>query len=195
MDQYNIQINKTSRNSILFMTSIGTTRGSVAYLVNTLLQIAEKLDEEYPALNKKETEILQKRIKSLMEDVPPLPDFSRFHSSFQAVPGVPGGDIRQAYFLAYKSDNCEYIPLEDCLDVIEGGRELVSTTFVIPYPPGFPVLVPGQVISKEIIKFLLALDVKEIHGYRPDLGIKVFTEEVLKSQEKIPARAERMAGE
>jgi arginine decarboxylase len=56
MDQYNIQINKTSRNSILFMTSIGTTRGSVAYLVNTLLQIAGKLDEEYPALNKKEAE-------------------------------------------------------------------------------------------------------------------------------------------
>jgi arginine decarboxylase len=194
MDQYNIQINKTSRNSILFMTSIGTTRGSVAYLVNTLLQIAEKLDEEYPALNKKEAEILQKRIKSLMEDVPPLPDFSRFHSSFQAVPGVPGGDIRQAYFLAYRSDNCEYIPLEECLDVIKGGRELVSTTFVIPYPPGFPVLVPGQVISKEIIKFLLALDVKEIHGYRPELGLKVLTEEVLKAQEKIPARAKRMPG-
>jgi arginine decarboxylase len=194
MDQYNIQINKTSRNSILFMTSIGTTRGSVAYLVNTLLQIAEKLDEEYPALNKKETEILQNRIKSLMEDVPPLPDFSRFHSSFQAVPGVPGGDIRQSYFLAYKSDNCEYIPLNECLDVIEGGRELVSTTFVIPYPPGFPVLVPGQVISKEIIKFLLALDVKEIHGYRPDLGLKVFTEKVLKTQENIPARSERMTG-
>ncbi|REL39018.1 aminotransferase class I/II-fold pyridoxal phosphate-dependent enzyme [Rhodohalobacter sp. SW132] len=195
MDQYNIQINKTSRNSILFMTSIGTTRGSVAYLVNTLLQIAEKLDEEYPALNKKETEILQKRIKSLMEDVPPLPDFSWFHSSFQAVPGVPGGDIRQAYFLSYKSDNCEYIPLKECLNVIEGGRELVSTTFVIPYPPGFPVLVPGQVISKEIIKFLLALDVKEIHGYRPELGLKVFTEKILNYQEEIPARAERMSGE
>lgn len=194
MDQYNIQINKTSRNSILFMTSIGTTRGSVAYLVNTLLQIAAKLDEEHPAMNKKESEILQNRIKSLMEDVPPLPDFSRFHSTFQAVPGVPGGDIRQAYFLAYKSDNCEYIALDDCLDTIEGGRELVSTTFVIPYPPGFPVLVPGQVISKEIIKFLLALDVKEIHGYRPELGLKVFTEEALKAQEKIPARAERMPG-
>ncbi|HMB97810.1 MAG TPA: aminotransferase class I/II-fold pyridoxal phosphate-dependent enzyme [Balneolaceae bacterium] len=194
MDQYNIQINKTSRNSILFMTSIGTTRGSVALLVNTLLQIAAKLDEEHPTMNKKESEILQKRIKSLMEDVPPLPDFSWFHSSFQAVAGVPGGDIRQAYFLAYKSDNCEYIVLDECLDSIKSGRGLVSTTFVIPYPPGFPVLVPGQVISKEIIKFLLALDVKEIHGYRPELGLKVFTEEVLKSQKKIPARAERMPG-
>jgi len=194
MDQYNIQINKTSRNSILFMTSIGTTRGSVAYLVNTLLQIAEKLDEEYPGMNKKEKEILEKRIHSLMEDVPPLPDFSRFHSAFQAVPGVPGGDIRQAYFLAYKSDNSEYIQLKECLNIIRGGRELVSTTFVIPYPPGFPVLVPGQVISEEILEFLLVLDVKEIHGYRPELGLKVFTEEVLKHQSSVPARAERMTG-
>ncbi len=32
MDKYNIQINKTSRNTVLFMTNIGTTRGSVAYL-------------------------------------------------------------------------------------------------------------------------------------------------------------------
>ena len=179
MDLYNIQINKTSRNSILFMTSIGTTRGSVAYLINTLLDIAGKLEEEHRSLNKKEKEIVDKRIKSLMEDVPPLPDFSHFHASFQAVPGVPGGDIRQAYFLAYKQENCEYIPLNQCLDVMEEGRDLVSTTFVIPYPPGFPVLVPGQVISREIVRFLLALDVKEIHGYRPDLGLKVFKENVL----------------
>ncbi|MGB5671294.1 MAG: hypothetical protein WBM71_12135, partial [Sedimenticolaceae bacterium] len=51
--------------------------------------------------------------------------------------------------------------------------------FVIPYPPGFPVLVPGQVISKDILDFMLALDVKEIHGYRPALGLSVFTEEAL----------------
>jgi arginine decarboxylase len=44
------------------------------------------------------------------------------------------------------------------------GKTLVSTTFVVPYPPGFSVLVPGQVISKEILYFLAQLDVKEIHG-------------------------------
>ena len=47
---------------------------------------------------------------------------------------------------------------------IAEGRTLVSTTFVVPYPPGFPVLVPGQVVSKEILYFLAQLDVKEIHG-------------------------------
>jgi arginine decarboxylase len=61
----------------------------------------------------------------------------------------------------------------------DAGRELVSTSFIIPYPPGFPILVPGQVISKEILLFMRALDVTEIHGYRPDLGMRVFTEAAL----------------
>ena len=59
----------------------------------------------------------------------------------------------------------------------------MSTTFVVPYPPGFPVLVPGQVVSKEILYFLAQLDVKEIHGYNPDLGLSVFTENALARME------------
>ena len=41
------------------------------------------------------------------------------------------------------------------------------------------MLVPGQVISREILYFLAELDVKEIHGYNPDLGLSVFTEAAL----------------
>ena len=59
------------------------------------------------------------------------------------------------------------------------GRLLVASTFVTPYPPGFPVLVPGQIVSEEIIKFMIVLDVSEIHGYRADLGLRVFKEKVL----------------
>jgi arginine decarboxylase len=179
MDKFNIQINKTSRNTVLFLTNIGTTKGSITYLTNALLKIADELDEEFKALNEKEMEIRQNRIYSLTKEVPPLPDFSFFHHSFQAVPGVPGGDLRAAYFLAYKEENYEYIPLKDCLSTMKKGKVLVASTFVIPYPPGFPVLVPGQVVSEEIINFMTALDVSEIHGYRTDLGLRVFKENVL----------------
>jgi arginine decarboxylase len=179
MDKFNIQINKTSRNTVLFMTNIGTTRGSITYLTNALLKIADELDDEYRSLNDKEKEIREKKIHSLTKEVPPLPDFSYFHNSFRAVPGVPGGNLREAYFLAYDEENYEYIPLNDCLPIMEEGRVLVASTFVIPYPPGFPVLVPGQVVSKEIINFMTALDVSEIHGYRADLGLRIFTENVL----------------
>ena len=111
-----------------------------------------------------------------------MPDFSFFHHSFQSVPGIPGGNIREAYFMSYHENKCEFHPLANCLKIIENKRELVSSSFVIPYPPGFPVLVPGQVISKDIIQFMLALEVTEIHGYRPELGLKVFTESALKDK-------------
>lgn len=187
MDQFNIQINKTSRNTVLFMTNIGTTRGSVAYLTNALLKISEQLDEQFRSLNSRENEIAHKRIHSLIHEVPPLPDFSRFHSSFRAVPNVPGGNIREAYFMAYNEDNYEYFPLIDCKKAMAEGRELVASSFVIPYPPGFPVLVPGQVVSEEIINFMLALDVKEIHGYRADLGLRIFRESILNRQKTATA--------
>ena len=187
MDEYNIQINKTSRNTVLFMTNIGTTRGSVAYLTKVLLKIAGQLDKHFESLNKREREIADSHVQSLTLDVPPLPDFSRFHSSFLAVPGVPGGNLRAAYFLSYREENCEYISMLDCKEAIEQGKELVASSFVIPYPPGFPVLVPGQVVSKEIIRFMLALDVSEIHGYRADLGLRIFRESVLNRQKTATA--------
>lgn len=187
MDKYNIQINKTSRNTVLFMTNIGTTRGSVAYLTKVLLDIAEQLDQHFESLNQREREIADIQIESLTKHVPPLPDFSRFHSSFLAVPGVPGGNLRAAYFLAYDEDNCEYISMVDCKKAIEEGKEFVASSFIIPYPPGFPVLVPGQVISEEILRFMLALDVSEIHGYRADLGLRVFKDSVLNRQKTATA--------
>jgi arginine decarboxylase len=187
MDRFNIQVNKTSRNTVLLMTNIGTTRGSVTYLINALLQIADELDESNRSLNKREAEISKKHIESLIKDFPPLPDFSTFHRSFLAAPGVPGGNLREAFFLAYEEDLCEYVLLSDCLEELRKGRELVSTSFVIPYPPGFPILVPGQIVSEEIIRFMIALDVKEIHGYRADLGLKVFTKEALNRKNTISA--------
>jgi arginine decarboxylase len=58
----------------------------------------------------------------------------------------------------------------------------VSASFVTPYPPGFPVLVPGQIVSREILAYLRALDVKEIHGFDPEFGLRVFTPQALERQ-------------
>ena len=38
---------------------------------------------------------------------------------------------------------------------------------------------PGQVISRDILAFMRALDVREIHGFLSGLGYRVFTEEAL----------------
>ncbi len=185
MDKHGIQINKTSRNTVLFMTNIGTTRSSVAYLIEVLVQITKELDERLDDASKMERLSFERRVRSLTEERPPLPDFSRFHDAFRPADaeGTPEGDIRAAFFLAYDEDKCDYLALEDLADILtDDAQEVVSASFIIPYPPGFPILVPGQVISKEILAFMRALDVNEIHGYRPDLGLRVFTQEALQDR-------------
>lgn len=192
MDKYGIQINKTSRNTVLFMTNIGTTRSSVAYLIGVLVKIANELDREWHDSSPRERKVIQNRVDSLTKDLPALPDFSRFHPMFSLGKelGTPEGDIRVAYFLSYDERLCDYMRIDDnSIDnEMKRGRDVVSAGFVIPYPPGFPILVPGQVVSQEILDFMRALDVKEIHGYRPDLGLRVFNEEALATGTDSPAR-------
>ncbi len=188
MDKYGIQINKTTRNTVLFMTNIGTTRSSVAYLIEILVKIAQELDEHTEDMSPMERKLHQSQVESLTKDMPPLPDFSAFHDFFRPEPGgdTRDGELRKAFFMSYKENLCEYVKLKDLRKLIASGRQVVSAMFVIPYPPGFPVLVPGQIISEEIMAFMQALDTREIHGYRPELGFRVFTEAALQG-EALPA--------
>ena len=186
MDKYGIQINKTSRNTVLFMTNIGTTRSSVAYLIEVLVEIAKSLDDLNDDASRMEKLSFDKRVANLTEHYPPLPDFSRFHDAFRRDNITGEGDIRSAFFLAYNDENCDYLELDGSIkDAMDAGDTVVSASFIIPYPPGFPILVPGQVVSAEILSFMRALDVSEIHGYRPDLGLRVFTQEALENQNQI----------
>jgi arginine decarboxylase len=180
MDKYGIQVNKTSRNSVLFMTNIGTTRSSVAYLIEVLLRISEDLDEELAQLGPLGQAARNRRIASLTSNPPPLPDFTRFAGRFRHDDKSPDGNLRDAYFLAYVAGACEYLPAEELAARVAEGGEVVSAMFVTPYPPGFPILVPGQVVTSDVLYFMSVLDTREIHGYLPEFGYRVFTEEVLR---------------
>ena len=179
MDQFGIQVNKTTRNTVLFMTNIGTTRSSVAYLTGVLLKISKQLDEELESFSRDELKIKERQVDSLTKECPPLPDFSAFHTFFKPDANTVEGNLRKAFFMAYEEENCMHMTLEECSEALKEGAELVSSNFVIPYPPGFPVLVPGQLLSREILNFMMKLDVKEIHGYRPELGLLLFKPETL----------------
>ncbi len=190
MDKYDIQLNKTSRNSVLFQSNINNTRSSTSYVISTLAQIAADLDKQLEG-NTGAVKAFKARVKSLTEDVPDLPNFSRFHDAFRDNPKgkTLEGHMRDGYFGAYIPEDCDHIPIngKEMNDRLKNGPEVVSANFVIPYPPGFPIMVPGQVVTREIIDFMLALDVKEIHGYNKDAGLKVIKPDVLKKIKKARA--------
>jgi arginine decarboxylase len=117
------------------------------------------------------------RVLALTSQPPPLPNFSAFHRRFRDEPdgNTPEGNLRDAFFLSYNEQMCEYLTGEEAQARLDEGRDVVSATFVTPYPPGFPILVPGQIISRDILEFMQALDTREIHGYLTGLGYRVFT--------------------
>jgi arginine decarboxylase len=181
MDRYGVQINKTSRNTVLFMTSIGTNRSSVAYLIEVLVTIARELEAQVADMSLNERAAHERAVLRLTNPSAPLPDFSGFHPSFQDGQGrpTPEGDVRRAFYLSYHDNYCEYLTQAEAEQRVENGDLIVSTNYVTPYPPGYPVLVPGQTFSKEILSFMRSLDTPEIHGYRPDLGYRVYVDKAL----------------
>jgi arginine decarboxylase len=124
-----------------------------------------------------------------MADVPDLPNFSRFHDHFRENPAsaTTDGDLRAAFYLAYDEASCEHVKLGSAeIDRrLKNGPELVSANFVTPYPPGFPILVPGQIITAETIKFMRKLDVEEIHGYQASLGLKLLSPQAMATRRDI----------
>ena len=193
--EYGIQLNKTSRNSVLFQTNINNTRSDVANLMKVLVEIAKKVDDDLASGDDNERKAFAARVKSLMEDVPDLPNFSYFHDKFRDNPrgSTLEGHMREAFYMAYDHDGCEHVKLfsAEVDRRARSGPPLISANFVIPYPPGFPIMVPGQVIKPDTVEFMRKLDVKEIHGYDKDLGLKLISPSAVgdKSGRKAAAKA------
>jgi arginine/lysine/ornithine decarboxylase len=190
---FDIQLNKTSRNSVLLQTNINNTRSDIAHLIKVLVEISRKIEKRLADGGSAVQQGFAARVKSLMEDVPNLPNFSYFHSSFREDSSsvTSEGDMRSAFFGAYREAQCEHLRLfsPDIDQRLKEGPELVSANFVIPYPPGFPIMVPGQVITAETIEFMRKLDVKEIHGFDASLGLKLLKPSFLGAR-KVRGRVE-----
>jgi arginine/lysine/ornithine decarboxylase len=170
MTRYGIQINKTSINTVLLIFTIGVTWSSVQYLLDGLKRIAHEPSAARANAGRVAQGVHQHRVDAITQGLASLPDFSAFAPAFRDNPGSPAGDMRGAFYAGYEEADREYVDLLTARRRLSAGKTLVSTTFVVPYPSGFPVLVPGQVISPEILEFMAQRDVKEIHGYEPASG-------------------------
>ncbi len=173
-----VQVNHTSINTVLVNATIGVTWGALSFLLDGFRREAASLDRALAHASAEERRLFELKVQSITSELPQLPDFSGFDAAFTSS-SAGDGDSRAAFFLASQPGAARYVPISQVQAELDAGRTLVSTRFVVPYPPGFPILVPGQRVSPAIAEFMLKLDVKEVHGYRRELGLSVFTAEAL----------------
>ncbi|MCR8923412.1 aminotransferase class V-fold PLP-dependent enzyme [Dasania sp. GY-MA-18] len=135
-EQYGIQVEKTTHNTVSVLVTLGSTDSKVLRLIHALQQMAS--NAKAPSNNTK---------------VIPLPAMSEL----KCLP-------KDAYFGA-----TEDLPLlAESQQVNPSLIGRISADELVPYPPGIPLLVPGQVISQGIADYLLQLikgkHVTEVHG-------------------------------
>lgn len=158
IDCYDIQINKTSKYTVLFIINIGVKKESVQRLIHALLEIAEQPS----LLQAKPTESI-------------LPVGRKYASQYcfsESLTNIV--NLRAAYYDGLNTDKVVFLPLtEQTLSEAESGKTWISAGFITPYPPGFPLFIPGQLIHYQGLLQLYSLLGSEIHGLMPDQGLKI----------------------
>ncbi len=173
MTRYDIQVNKTSRHTVLFLITIGASQSSIDYLLQVLHEMAAKFGMEHRHCSLADDEVASIAVS-----------LRQFHPAFVPFAGgqFPVSDTRRAYFAGLMDDHVTHIPLSaDAWVQLQAGTRWVSASFVTPYPPGFPVLMPGQIITPEIFKTFQVLKIREVHGFHAELGFRVFSPAYLDS--------------
>jgi arginine/lysine/ornithine decarboxylase len=141
-----VEVEKTTDFTILFLFSIGITKGKWGTLLNALLEFKRDYDANAP---------LSEVLPHLVTDHPDtytglglrdLADqmFAQLHETgqtrwladaFSTLP-TPVMTPNAAYQHLVR-DEIEHVPLDDLAD-------RVLATSVVPYPPGIPLLMPGE---------------------------------------------------
>ena len=188
MSRFDIQVNKTSTNTILLIIHIGATRGMVTYLIESLKIIAsellksESIRESLDASSRANSITLNQMEKYSNKPVCLPSPCAQYHPLFtnQISQYCQDLDIRKANALANDNEACSLIQLSyELSNHIQNGLQVVSASVVTPYPPGFPILLPGQIMTSDVVEYLLQIQKAEIHGLLPDFRLKIFKNEYL----------------
>ena len=116
-ERYNIQVEKSTFNTLTLLLTIGTTRSKVSRLYDALMRIAR-----------------EGHAPRRLVQTPEIPAFTRLKF-------LP----RDAYYCGG-----ELVPVFDDRERVNrrlAGR--IAADQIVPYPPGIPVLVPGQLDHQE----------------------------------------------
>ncbi len=121
-ERYNIQVEKSTFNTLTLLLTIGTTRSKVSRLYDALMRIAR-----------------EGRAPRRLVKTAEIPGFTHLRY-------LP----RDAYYCGG-----ELVPVFDERERVNKAlAHRVCADQIVPYPPGIPVLVPGQVIRANVAQYL-----------------------------------------
>lgn len=124
-ERYNIQVEKSTFNTLTLLLTVGTTRSKCSRLYDALMRLAR-----------------EGRSPRRLYQTPQIPEFTQLRY-------LP----RDAF---YSGGELAALLNEDDMPN-KGLIDRVSADQIVPYPPGIPVLAPGQVVTAEIMEYLVRL--------------------------------------
>lgn len=185
LDARGIVVEKTTDFTILFLFSLGVTKGKWGTLVNALLDFRKDYDANTP---------LERAIPSLVEDHPgrygdmglreladlmfaAMGELKTTRTMSEAFGILPNPDMSPvAAYEELVRGNIERVTLDDL-----AGRTLA--TGIVPYPPGIPLMMPGENAGPAegaLIGYLKALEAYDLrfpgfghdtHGVEAEDGV------------------------
>jgi arginine/lysine/ornithine decarboxylase len=182
LDKNRVEVEKTGDYTLLLLFSIGTTRGKWGTLLEGLLAFKRAYDSgqsvieaipelaaAYPDRYGKIT--LRGLCDEMHAEIRARGTIELLDRAFGELP-VPATTPGEAYRRLVRA-RTERVPVSEM-----AGR--VSAVMVVPYPPGIPILMPGEragAIDGPVLRYLLALEAfdarfpgfaHDIHGVERD---------------------------
>ena len=141
-----------SADYVLAMTAVGDSRDGYQRLLQALIEIDEEIEQRQKACGLKETEETSERARN--EGVYDLNE-------------LPAVEQRISVYDAEQS--CR----ENCLLRAADGR--VAADYIYLYPPGIPLVTPGEVITERVISVILRWLENGLHvsGVQKDQTVRV----------------------
>ncbi len=153
--EHGVVVEKTGLYSFFIMFTIGITKGRW----NTLLTALQQLKDDYaknqpmwrimPEFCAKQPRYEQMGLRDLCQHVHQLYakyDIARLTTDMYLSDHTPAMTPSDA-FAQIARRTTQRVPIDD----LEGR---ITTSLVTPYPPGIPLLVPGEVFNKKIVDYL-----------------------------------------
>ncbi|TLM78780.1 arginine decarboxylase [Microbulbifer harenosus] len=169
-----IIVEKTTDFTILFLFSLGITKGKWGTLINALLAFKRDHDNNCPLLecipelahsHAEYRELgLQDLARKMFIRMKQLRTTAQMSAGFSTLPHADCSPVQA--FESLVRDDVELLPLTQL-----AGR--TAATGVVPYPPGIPLLMPGENFGAEdspILGYLKALEAfdREFPGFEHD---------------------------